>query len=46
MTQTAQDETTSEVRAMELERSKRADRIIHSHTLCEHGRGTNSRPDV
>ena len=39
MTQTAQDETTSEGRAMDVERSKRADRIIHTHTLWGMGAG-------
>ena len=39
MTQTAQDETKSEGGAMDLERSKRADRIIHSHTLWSMGAG-------
>ena len=39
MTQTVQDERTSDREAMDLERSKRADRIIHSHTLWSMGAG-------
>ena len=39
MTQTAQDETTSEDGALARERSQRADRIIHSHTLWSMGAG-------
>ena len=39
MTQTAQDETKNEGRAMDVERSKRADRIIHTHTLWGMGAG-------
>ena len=46
MTQTAQDETTSEGRARDLERSKRADRIIHSHTLWGMGAGAIPVPMV
>ena len=37
MTQTAQDELASEAREANRERSKRADRIIHSHTLWSMG---------
>ena len=39
MTQTVQDERTSDREVMDLERSKRADRIIHSHTLWSMGAG-------
>ena len=39
MTQTAQDEPASEAREANRERSKRADRIIHSHTLWSMGAG-------
>ena len=46
MTQTAQDETTSDGRATDLERSKRADRIIHSHTLWGMGAGAIPVPMV
>ena len=39
MPQTAQDEATSEGGAVKQGRSKRADRIIHSHTLWSMGAG-------
>ena len=39
MTQTAQDEPASEPRELNMDRSKRADRIIHSHTLWSMGAG-------
>ena len=39
MTQVAQDETTSDDGALAQERSQRADRIIHSHTLWSMGAG-------
>ena len=39
MTQTALDKTKSDGIALEQERSKRADRIIHSHTLWSMGAG-------
>ncbi len=39
MTQTVHDEPASEAREANRERSKRADRIIHSHTLWSMGAG-------
>ena len=39
MTQTAQDEKTSDDGTTDRERSQRADRIIHSHTLWSMGAG-------
>ena len=39
MTQVAQDEPASESRELNMDRSKRADRIIHTHTLWGMGAG-------